>query len=369
MKIGTYISELLFDHDHVILPGFGEFYTRYIPARFLPEEKKILSPAKVISFSADTTQGETPLISFMAHKENQSLEQVQQLISDFVSEMNASLARGQKVLLDRVGFFSRDAEGIINFEPDISINYLADAAGMGTVSEPQKISAEPTKPPLTEPFDGTESDPVSQKLPESVAAETPAEPIEDTSNTWTHPEIEPDPEIPHPEMAGPELPKAIKWLAWFIIPVTVVAIILAFNWSFIFGKRSKAPVAPQHTEAAAPDLAQHDEASTIATPETQPATATPAPDVAARPAASGQPDAGRKVYHIVVGAFQDQGQANRFVEELRAKGANQAGIFMQTSTGFHRVSYGFFYNLNEAEAQLKKVQQQINPSAWILQKN
>ncbi len=369
MKIGTYISELLFDHEHVILPGFGEFYTKYIPARFLPEEKKILSPSKVISFSTETTQGETPLISHIAQKENKSFEQVQQLISDFVAEINASLAGGQKVMLDRLGVFSRDTNGQVFFEPDFSINYLADAAGMGAVSEPQKISAEPIKPPSIEPMAIVESGPVAKETSEPVAAENIGEPLDEPAKTWLHPEIEPDPDIVHPEETSPELPKAIKWLAWFIIPVTVVAIILAFNWSFIFGKRSKAPVAPQHTEAAAPELAQHDEASTIATPETQPATATPAPAIAARPAASAQPEAGRKVYHIVVGAFQDQGQANRFVEELRAKGANQAGIFMQTSTGFHRVSYGFFYNLNEAEALLKQVQQQINPSAWILQKN
>jgi len=364
MKIGTYISELLFDHDHVILPGFGEFSTKYIPARFLPEEKKILSPAKIISFSSENTEGETPLLGHIAKKENLSIEQVQKLITDFVAEFKGSMASGQKVVLNHVGVFSQDFEGNFSFEPDKSINYLADAAGLGAVTEPPKTTATPVITPVSKAVSEKKPEPVFEKEPEPLPKfEKPVEP-----SVSAEPDTEktPEPQVHFTDTTRQDLPKGIKWLAWFFIPIIVVLIILAFNWRFIFGKSTQAPAPRPQIETVAPAPVAEQPVETPA-PEVQEAPATtPAPAVAATPA---QPEAGRRVYYIVVGAFQDEGQANRYVEELRSKGAQQASIFMQTSTGFHRVCYGFYYDQAEADAQLSRVQQDINSSAWILQRN
>lgn len=379
MKIGTYISELLFDHEHVTLPGFGEFSTKYIPARFIPEEKKIESPSKVIAFDAAKKEGDTPLIDYMAAREHKDAGQVKKFIDDFVSEIRETLSSGQKVELERVGVFSLDAEGHIAFEADKSINYLADSAGMGTISEPTRVSPMPVappppvkevpvivEPPAPEPIIEEPQPEIKEEVVETPALEPMPEPVEET------------PEIVAPVAAAQEpikqdLPRAIKWLAWVIIPLLVIIIILAFNWNFIFGKKSQAPAARPQTETAAPAPAtsQPTEAPAAETPvRAEDAVAAPAAPAASAPqttaAAPAQPEAGRQVYHIVVGAFQDEGQANRLVQDLKGKGANQASVFMKTSTGFHRVSYGFYYNLAEAEAALPRVQQEVNSTAWIL---
>jgi nucleoid DNA-binding protein len=376
MKIGTYISELLFDHEHVILPGFGEFSTKYIPARFIPEEKKIESPSKVISFDAEKKDGETPLIGYMAAKEFKDPEQIKKFIGDFVSEINETLTSGQKVQLERLGVFSHDADGKISFDPDRSINYLSGSAGLGTISEPAKIKTPPivAPPPVFEAppvVETPEPEPVAE-VPQPEKTEEPAKPAPEPVSLQEEKPVTPIESLSEvQEPVKQDLPVAIKWLAWVIIPLLAIIIILAFNWSFIFGKRSKAPAPRPQTEtvAPAPAVGQADEAPASATEspaatEAVPAT-TPAPATATTAAV---PEAGRKVYYIVVGAFQDEGQANRYVEELKGKGANQAGIFMKTGTGFHRVAYAFYYDLAEAEAQLSRVQQNVNSNAWILQR-
>jgi hypothetical protein len=47
-------------------------------------------------------------------------------------------------------------------------------------------------------------------------------------------------------------------------------------------------------------------------------------------------------------------------------GATNATVFPINPLGFYRVSYGFYYDLNEAEQELQAVQQDINPDAWVL---
>lgn len=376
MKIGTYISELLFDHESVLLPGIGEFSTKYIPARFLPEEKKIESPKKVIAFNAEKKEGDTPLIAHIAGKELKDLSQVKEYLEDFVREIRETLSSGQKVQLERVGVFSQDADKNLVFDPDLSINYLADAAGLGTISEPAKATVPP--PPVEEPepiqvTETPEEPGVEEPRREEVIPEPVPEPVMEKKEETAPKTAEPAPVHSAPAEPIPQdLPRAIKWLAWAIIPFLVILIILAFNWRFIFGKKSQAPAPRTQTEAVAPAAETEPAAETAApetaSPEVKPAETAPAPAPAASQAPA-QPAPGQKTYYIVVGAFQDEAQANRLVNDLKGKGASQAQVFMTTSTGYHRVCYAFFTNLADAEAALPRVQQEVNPSAWILHRN
>lgn len=330
MKIGNYISELLFDHEYVLLPGFGEFSTKYIPARFIPEEKKIESPKKVITFNADKKDGDTPLIAHIAGKELNDLNQVKEYLGNFVREIRETLSSGQKVQLERVGIFSHDADGKLVFNPDLSINYLADATGMGTISEPPKAVVPPPPPPVPEPepepspvIETIEETPVEEPVIEDLKPEPKPEPVAEKIVTPVSEPVEAATAFAATsEPTRHDLPAAIKWLAWFIIPFLVIAIILAFNWNFIFGKKSIAPAPKPQTELAAPAPVSEPEAETPAsesvTPEESPATAASSAQPAAAQAPA-QPVPGQKTYFLVVGAFQDEAQAISLVNELREK--------------------------------------------------
>jgi nucleoid DNA-binding protein/cell division protein FtsN len=360
MKIGIYISELLFDHEEVTLNGFGTFYTRYNPARFVPEIQKVESPSKTIAFNHDKREGDSLLVAHIARKEKMEPGQVEKYLGDYVAEVREVLDAGKKFEMEKAGIFSVTTDGNLLFEPDASVNYLTDAVGMSPVKEPEKPAsassgdgkgvAPVTPTPLTE-----------EKRPPAAAAARPD------------------------AKESPELPSALKWLAYTVVPLLVIIIILALNFNFFFGegglfsssKKSPASTEQTATPVATPDEAAGTEAGAEAEPaavpgdesvapatESQvPAQATPATRPEAAPA---QPEAGIPVYYIVVGSFPNREDAEDLAARLRGQGASQASAFMQTASGYHRVAYGFYYDLAEAERILPTVKENVNQEAYIL---
>ncbi len=359
MKIGIYISELLYDHEAVVLNGFGEFYTRYNPARFVPEMQKVESPSKTIAFNPGKQEGDSPLLAYISKKEKMEVGQVEKYLADFVAEVKQVLDAGKKFEMEKVGVFSTTPDGDLVFEPDTSVNYLTDTAGMPPVSEPAKPAAQAS------------GDGKQHVAPVTASPLTPEKPQQ------TEPQAGPG------KQQSPELPSAMKWLAYTVVPLLVIIIILALNFNFFFGEgglfssseKSTArveltapPVAATDSEAATEVETETaaDEAGATATERPAADQTTPAAQPTSPQAAPARPEAGRPVYYIVVGSFPDRETAEGFAERLRGQGASQASVFMQTATGYHRVAYGFFYDLAEAERLLPTVKESVTQEAYIL---
>jgi len=52
MTIATYISDLLYRYECVILPGFGAFLSQKVSAEFNEKEQNFYPPKKQISFNS-----------------------------------------------------------------------------------------------------------------------------------------------------------------------------------------------------------------------------------------------------------------------------------------------------------------------------
>ncbi len=386
MKIGKYISELLFENDFVILPEFGEFSTKYIPAKFIPELKKVESPSKVITFNEKNKTGGGLLIEYIARKEGIGSQQAKEFVGNFVAEMKNSLKSGKKVELDSIGVFSLDQSGDTVFEPDTSINYLSDSLGMTSVKEPAKKSEEEAKSELDKvleaakkektPKDEEKTPPVAPPVKEVKASDTdaskdkekeaaseplgqkpagvPVRPITEPVTRRRTPSHEKEPTV---VVQKTGLPPAMKWVAFTVVPLLIIIIILAFNYEYIFGEKSVFKTEETTTTEARTEFEEEPEvveAEPVAEEEVfDPTVAPPAPE------------SGRKVYYIIVGSFEEEHSAMILAEELRRKGARTASVFPINRLGFYRVSYGYYYDLNEAERQLEQAKQ-VNPNAWIL---
>ena len=384
MKIGKYISELLFENDFVILPQLGEFSTKYIPAKFIPELKKVESPSKVVTFNEKNKTGGGLLIEYIAKKEGIGSQQAKDFVTDFVMEMQNSLKSGKKVELEKIGTFSLDQSGTISFEPDTSINYLNDSIGMSSVKEPTKKSEEEAKteldkviedakketpPPAEEPAK-KDIPPVAPPIPETPKDKAPSQekkeepkpvhPFSKKHYSPPKPESEQEEDFyeeEHPGTKTAGLPPALKWVAFTVVPLLIIIIILAFNFEYIFGEKSifksQEPVV---TETPAPVVTET-ESEVVAQDESEemfdPTIAPPAPE------------RGRQVFYIIVGSFEEEHSAEILAEELRMKGARTASVFPVNRLGFYRVSYGYYYDLQEAERDLEQAKQ-INPNAWVL---
>lgn len=359
MKIGKYISELLFEKDFVILPGFGEFSTKYIPARFIPEKKKVESPSKVISFSDKNKNDDGLLAGHIANRESMPLENARNFLDTFVAEMHNTLNAGKSVELENVGKFTSGVGGSVLFEGDTSINYLSDTVGMSSVAEPEKKSPEEAK---------TEIDKV---LEQAASTKPVVEEPKPKADPVAAPKVAAKPRVVVEPEKKPGLSPAVKWVAFTIVPLLVLAIILAFNYEYlfgdkavVFGKKAKTPAAAVVTTT--PESAVSEQPAAHAPAAQTPAVSQPATDTFDYTAAPPKPERGRKVYYIVVGSFEEEHSAAILAEELRRKGARTADVFPPNRAGFYRVTYGYYYDLKEAERDLPQAQQTVNPNAWIL---
>lgn len=391
MKIGKYISELLFENDFVILPDLGEFSTKYIPAKFIPELKKVESPSKVITFNEKNKSGGGLLIEYIARKEQIGSQQAREFVTNFVAEMKNSLKSGKKVELENIGKFSMDQSGVIVFDPDKSVNYLNDSIGMSSVKEPAKKSEEEAKTELDKVIENArkEAPPVKDEKPAETEKSREAEKQDEkkeekkpeaASQPVASPSGQKAPGTPTPLRTFQEpvnqkssssqskeeeekrtrsggLPPALKWVAFTVVPLLIIIIVLAFNYEYIFGDKSvftsEDPVVTETvmTETAEPEAATEPEP--VVEEAFDPTVAPPAPE------------SGRPVYYIIVGSFEEEHSALILAEELRTKGARTASVFPVNRLGFYRVSYGYYYDLQEAERELQKAKE-IHPNAWVL---
>lgn len=374
MKIGKYISELLFENDFVILPEIGEFSTKYIPAKFVPELKKVESPSKVIVFNQNNKSGGGLLIEYIAKKENITSVEAAEFVNNFVAEMQNSLKSGRKVELDNVGVFSMNESGQLVFDPDTSINYLSDSVGMPPVREPERKSEEEAKTELDKAIEEAKAEaPPKKEEPEEKPKETEAtQPVSKSAEVsqprkpQTEKVIPPTPKKKAVEKKKQGLSPAVKWVALTVVPLLIIIIVLALNFDYIFGEKSvfrKSEVEPEPAKVEVPaPVADEEQVVEEETPAVTREPDQPAP----RQTTPATPEPGRKVYHIIVGSFEEEHSAQILAEELRLMGATNATVFPINPLGFYRVSYGFYYDLNEAERELQDVQQDINPNAWVL---
>jgi hypothetical protein len=377
MKIGKYISELLFENDFVILPDVGEFSTKYIPAKFVPELKKVESPSKVITFNESNKAGGGLLIEYIAKNENISSGEARDFIANFVSEMQNSLKSGKKVELENIGVFSMNESGQLVFDADTSINYLSDSAGMAPVKEPAKKSEEEAKTELDKALEDAKAVPPPQPPTAEEQKEVQStQPISESRDVS-------QPEKPKEEIVIPPTPRkkpmekkkqssglspAIKWVALTVVPLLIIIIVLALNYDYLFGEKSvfrSRDVAPEPARVETPAPAAEEQVAADET-EAAPVVAEETPQPAPRTTGPATPEPGRRVYHVIVGSFEEEHAAIILAEQLRNRGATNARVFPINPLGFYRVSYGFYYDLNEAEQVLKLVQEDVNASSWIL---
>ncbi len=391
MKIGKYISELLFENDFVILPQLGEFSTKYIPAKFIPELKKVESPSKVITFNENNKSGGGLLTEYIAKKEGMTSQQAKEFVNKFVSEMTQSLRSGKKVELESIGVFSMDQSGRIEFDADKSVNYLNDSMGMTSVNEPSKKSeaeaksdldkvledispdvapkkADPTIPvppptkkdiPAESSFTADAKKQESQKPAETVPGQRPVvTPVRPVQEPVSQKLVTPSRHETHDKPSKAGLPPAVKWVALTVVPLLIIIIVLALNFDYLFGDKSviwnkSEPIEQTTTQEAEPVVEEPQETDAVAE------------EAAAAEAAPTAPEAGRPVYYIIVGSFEEEHSALILAEELRSKGASKADIFPVNRLGFYRVYYGYYYDLKEAENDLSKAKE-VNSDAWIL---
>ena len=132
-KLDIHISELLYDHECVIVPDLGGFLSSYSPARIHDAQHMVMPPSKKIAFNVFLRQNDGLLANYLVRTERVSYPEALRDIENYVELCNRELNAGKKFVIEKVGTLTRDMESNIQFEAFNNVNFLKDSFGFSPV--------------------------------------------------------------------------------------------------------------------------------------------------------------------------------------------------------------------------------------------
>ncbi len=130
MELSSFIKDLLFQHDCVIVPDFGGFVANYRPAGINYNLNTFSPPGKDISFNRSLINNDGLLIGHISEVTGMSYVDAKNWVSGRVKEWKRKLEKGKKTELDDIGVFQMGKDRNLLFEPVNSVNFLVDAFGL-----------------------------------------------------------------------------------------------------------------------------------------------------------------------------------------------------------------------------------------------
>lgn len=127
------IGNLLLRHNCVIIPSFGGFVAKPVPARIDYNKGTMHPPGKSLLFNKQLVNNDGLLISEFSQSNNLSYDEATTEIKDLVEGWRETLNLGGRIEIDNVGNLFFDDERNICFEQDRFCNLLLESFGLGTV--------------------------------------------------------------------------------------------------------------------------------------------------------------------------------------------------------------------------------------------
>ncbi len=132
IDVGAHISELLYEHDTVIIPGLGGFVSRYKPATADQVQGELHPPSRAISFNGNLVVDDGLLAGHIQEQHGTSQQEARDILEDYVKQVTAAIDRREIVVFPKVGRLYKDYEKKLQFLPDAT-NFNIDAYGLPTV--------------------------------------------------------------------------------------------------------------------------------------------------------------------------------------------------------------------------------------------
>lgn len=309
MRLETYISDLLYRYECVIVPEFGAFLTQRESAKVHESTNAFYPPKKVLSFNEQIQKNDGLLVHYIADVEKIPFEAALNKIQKRIKSLKSYLIQGETLTFDNIGEMFLNNEGKIQFEPSYHLNYLTDAFGL------------------------------SQFVSPSVTREVYKEEVEELEEAI-------------PITFTPEKRKARPYLRYAAVAL------IALTIGSVGMSRFYVNQIETHNQIA------QEEANKQLENKIQEATFiidNPLPAITLNV----EKQSGR--YHIVAGAFRVEENSTKKVNQLQKLGydARKIGV---NKYGLHEVVYGSFEDRLEALQALRKIRYNHNRAAWLLVK-
>ena len=103
MNLATYIKDLLYRYDCVIVPDFGGFVTKRISAKINETTHQFFPPSKQLSFNRNLNNNDGLLANYIASVENISFEKASNAIALSVIKWQNEI-QTKPIDLEAIGF-------------------------------------------------------------------------------------------------------------------------------------------------------------------------------------------------------------------------------------------------------------------------
>jgi hypothetical protein len=136
MKIEHYISQLLYRHQCVTVPGFGAFLTEMQSAHLHENTNSFYPPKKVVSFNSHLKNNDGLLANHISQIEKTTYENAVASIESEVVIWNSIIQVNERFTLKNIGELHMNSEKNLVFTPSENINYLKESFGLNSFVSP-----------------------------------------------------------------------------------------------------------------------------------------------------------------------------------------------------------------------------------------
>lgn len=304
MRLATYISDLLYRHECIIVPEFGGFITNEISAKVNNFTHTFYPPTKQLSFNRHLKNNDGLLANYIASVEKISFSEAVSLIKEETTTWNQSL-KNETIELSKIGSLTKNKDGVLIFEPVLSENYLTSSFGLNSFNSAAIKRAE-----------------YLEKV-RSIKNTTPIIPVQKRKT-----------------------PVFLKYAA----SVAILCAIGSVTWN-TYNEN-------QYQQQLLAEQLQQDSVNK----KIQEATfviENPLPTITLNVAKE------INNYHIIAGAFRDASNADKKVQQLITKGFD-AQILGVNKWGLTQVAFESFNSRTAALQSLRAIKKQESKEAWLL---
>jgi len=139
MNLYEIVYQLVCANDCVIIPGFGGFVANRFPASVDFSKQEFCPPSRKVAFNESLSLSDGLLINHVSQTAGVSWDEADNMVREFVAELNAKLSEGKSVAFEGLGEFSRKSDCLVFVSS--SANLLDESFGLISFNFPMLHSA------------------------------------------------------------------------------------------------------------------------------------------------------------------------------------------------------------------------------------
>lgn len=313
MKLENYISDLLYRYDCVIVPNFGGFVANAKSAQV--KNNVFTPPFKQISFNSLLLENDGLLANYIASCDKMPYKTAVNYIAFEVQNWIDKLL-SDELELEGIGTLY-SANDTIHFEPSNKVNYLTDSFGLDAVVAAQ----------------------IENQKQQLVAKDANLKIIDKVENKTVY----------SLENKKSKRNTVLKYAAIFLVGSSLIGL-GAKQYAI---KQNNAKKLVQSVEQQANRDAKIQQATFVID--------SPLPTI------NIEAKIAPKHYFIIAGAFREEANARKKVEELKSKGFD-AKIVGKNKFNLTQVAFNGFTDLEQANKELYNIKKNVLKEAWLLVK-